>query len=137
MSKSKITLIIISAAASIILFSSCSQMPSVAVGNYYLDGDNTKEYIEVVSKNQLLFHGFDTDALAEGLISMYDLESKNYDDYWDKLQYTFSNIVYFEIDEWSRSDYRLAVPADAPNGYYFLIEDANTLSFYGSNYIRP
>ena len=136
MSKVKITFLI-SVVATIILFPSCSHMPSVAVGNYYLHGDNTNEYIEIVSKNQLLFHGFNTDALAEGLISMYDLAGKDYDDYWDKLQYTFSNIVDFEVDEWPGSDYRLAVPADGPNGYYFSSEDANTLSFYGSSYIRP
>ena len=39
----------------------------------------------------------------------------------------------FEVDEWQRNDYRLAVPADTPNGYFFAIEDANTFSFYGTD----
>ena len=136
MSKSKISLVLISVITTI-LISSCSRIPSVAVGNYYLDGDNTKAYIQIISKNQLVLHGFDTDALIEGLISGYDLKGKDYDDYWEELQYAFSNTLDFEVDEWPGNDYRLAVPADGINGYYFAMKDANTLSFYGNRYIQP
>ena len=136
MAKLKTSLVVLLSVISTILFSSCSRMPSVVVGNYYLNGESTNAYIHIINKSQLLFHGFDIDALVEGLRSGVGLEGKDMDDFGQELHYVYSSILDFKVD-WAEDGYRLYIMTDYLPGYSIKIEDANTLSFLYGKYIRP
>jgi hypothetical protein len=142
MPKSKVFLAFVSIILTIVFSSSCNRIPSVSVGNYYLDGESTTEYIKIMKENQLLLHGFDINALVEHLNSGIGLEGNALNDFWTEqgiqdLHYTYSNILDFEVADTGLNDYKLYVLPESYLGYCISIEDANTLLFDGNRYIRP
>lgn len=114
--------------------------PSVSVGNYYLDGENTNASIQIISTNQLKLYGFDIDVLVEDIEYGTGLSGQDLDDFRavQNLQHKYSGILDFNIELLGQGyEYAIFIFPSDNLGYFIPIVDANTLSFNGDRYIRP